>query len=112
MEAQRDKVDYVLAWDKICKLPKLLWREMGIAYTSSLIGKPYKMDELTATRKRTTFARVCVRIAANQKLLTKVPIRVGSRVINLEVEYGKVPLSCQFCSRFGHATNNCLAKKT
>lgn len=84
---------------------------MGIAYAVSLIGKPFKMDKLTANWKRKTFARVFVPIAAKQKLATKVPIRVGGKVINLEVEFDQAPELCTVCNRFDHATSKCSVRK-
>ncbi|KAF5182809.1 zinc ion binding / nucleic acid binding protein [Thalictrum thalictroides] len=110
IEAQRDYITSVPIWAKILDLPKELWTDDGISYAASLIGNPKCMDELTAKRKRLSFARVCVEVDVSRELPKTISLKIGQKFYICKVEYPWIPLSCSKCKRFGHSDKKCHSK--
>ena len=65
------------------------------------------MDRITASRRRITYARVCVEVSGALDLIEKFAIETedgngNSTLLDIDVEYQWKPTRCSKCSTFGH----------
>ena len=94
-------------WVNIYGVPLELWNPKGISFITSYIGKPLRVDRVTASRRRITYARVCVEVSGDLDLIDKFTIETedgqgNTSLLDIDVEYQWKPLRCSSCSTFGH----------
>ncbi|KAF9624494.1 hypothetical protein IFM89_011537 [Coptis chinensis] len=87
-----------------------LWADEGLGYVASLIGEPLNMDEANRARTQLSFAKICVVVLVDYSFKTSIPVKMGEKVIDLQLEYPWIPVSCSNCKLYGHKANNCPAK--
>ena len=97
-------------WVNLYGIPLELWNPKGISFIASYIGKPLRVDRMTASRRRITYARVCVEVSGDKELIDKFAIETdsgngGTTLLDIEVEYQWKPSRCSICSTFGHDCN-------
>ena len=96
----------------IYNIPLEYWNPEGLGYIESVISKPLHVHQMTATWRRLSFARLCIEVSAEFKLLKEFDIEFidptsgEPTMINLKVEYQWNPIRCAKCRKFGH---NCAA---
>ena len=91
------------------------WTEAGLSRLASAIGIPLYADHATESRKRISFARVCVEIEATRPLIDEFTLDILSQEdptkiadsIPIRVTYQWKPQVCTYCKLFGHLTENC-----
>ena len=84
-----------------------LWNLKGISFIASYIGKPLHVDRMTASRRRISYARVCVEVRGDLNLIDKFAIETNdgkgnTTLLDIDVEYQWRPSRCSSCSTFGH----------
>ena len=74
-----------------------------------MIGKPLHVDKTTASRRRITYARICIEVDASEEWITDFELEssYGKPPISVKVEYQWTPSRCSECKCFGH---NCQVK--
>ena len=99
---------------KLHNIPLQYWIDEGISYIASAVGKPLYADSLTATRKRISYARVCVEINAKCDLIESFDLLLDRSddsgnpiLVTIGVEFQWKPKVCLSCKTFGHAQSNC-----
>lgn len=55
-------------WVKLHGVPLEYWTPVGLSHIASAVGKPLHTDKLTASKKRISFARICVEVEASKEL--------------------------------------------
>ncbi|GKA27785.1 RNA-directed DNA polymerase, eukaryota, reverse transcriptase zinc-binding domain protein [Tanacetum coccineum] len=110
-------------WIRLLNVPLEAWNVNGISAISSRLGRPIKIDQITAKMckegsGRLGFARVLVEINAEKPFLDSVEINYvdGEKNVKkskwVKVEYSWKPNRCSHCSVFGHLTQNCRVKNS
>ena len=104
---QKDSISRIPIWVNLKYIPLELWTVEGLSIIASRIGKPLHVDRMTASRKRIPYARICIEVNAEYQLIRQFDIEFinayGSpKIINVAVEYQKIPLRCDKCKSFGH----------
>ncbi|GJT55299.1 RNA-directed DNA polymerase, eukaryota, reverse transcriptase zinc-binding domain protein [Tanacetum coccineum] len=105
-------------WAKMKNIALEAWTKDGISALASSLGKPIRMDNVTAQacttgRERADFARVLVEFEAKKGFKEHIDIQYRSKdnvVIGtkkVEVEYQWKPDICSHCMVFGHKERTC-----
>lgn len=94
-------------WIRMEGLPLEFWSPKLLLPLVSCIGKPLKVDALTATKERTEFARICVEINLQTPLIHKIWIDRGSCSYFQKIQYENLPMVCFRCKSIGHLTKDC-----
>ena len=103
---------------KFRNVPTEYWTEEGLSIVASAVGRPLYSDAFTSSMERIDYARVCVMISVNAKLLNHIFMFLPSAngeyngTCKVEVEYEWKPAVCGKCNSFGHVDGDCpLMKK-
>ncbi|XP_020683864.1 uncharacterized protein LOC110100617 [Dendrobium catenatum] len=91
-----------LVWVRFPCLPLYCWDEDNIARIASCLGTPMYIDGNTFRWSKWEFARVCVRIDLEKKLLNGVWVDGSAGRFFQWVEYEKIDLLCYQCGRVCH----------
>ncbi|KAI0519721.1 hypothetical protein KFK09_007180 [Dendrobium nobile] len=87
--------------------PVWCWDEDNIARIASCLGTPMYIDGNTCRWSKGEFARVCVRIDLEKKLLNGVWVDGSAGRFFQRVEYEKIELLSYQCGRVGHNREIC-----
>jgi len=90
---------------KFHDLPSEYWTEDGLSYVASMIGKPLHVDRMMENRQRLAFSRIFIVITASEEILYCFSIEDavgGGELVDVHVEYQRIPEKCGQCSIFGH----------
>ncbi|KAK7243905.1 hypothetical protein RIF29_38718 [Crotalaria pallida] len=98
----------IAVWVRLPNLPIELYNPRFLWKVGRKIGTMLKVDSLTSLHSRGKFARICVEIDLNKKLIPQV--KVCGSVINLE--YEGLHLICFNCGKYGHKMDSCTEIKT
>lgn len=107
MDVQNFSESKIPIWVKFFNVPFEFWTAKGLSYVASSIGKPLYLDQVTRTRCRLDFARICVEVDTKDVLPEEVYLRVGNVEHCIIVEYPWKPKKCASCNLFGHSSNAC-----
>ncbi|KAL6581539.1 hypothetical protein OROMI_007462 [Orobanche minor] len=100
-------------WVKFRNIPTEYWTEDGLSIVASAVGRPLYPDAITSSMERIDYARVCVMISVNDKLLDNffmfLPSANGeyNGTCQVVVEYEWKPAICGKCNSFGHVDKDC-----
>ncbi|KAI0529109.1 hypothetical protein KFK09_001656 [Dendrobium nobile] len=94
-------------WIRLPCLPLYCWDEDSIARIASCFGSPMYVDGNTFWWSKREFARVCVRIDLEKKLLNGTWVEGSAGRFFQRVEYEKIDLMCYQCGRVGHDKKTC-----
>ncbi|XP_028797046.1 uncharacterized protein LOC114752466 [Neltuma alba] len=106
-KVRNEKIQKVTVW---VRLPGLLGDYYDRKFFYNLgnkIGTAIKVDEMTLTRARTMYARMCVEVDLNAPLLPSYSVDGNE----LKIEYECLQQICFFCGKFGHSSEHCPLKK-
>ncbi|KAI0513437.1 hypothetical protein KFK09_009458 [Dendrobium nobile] len=104
---KREEFTSVPIWIKILDLPLCCWTPTGISKIATKIGISLAVDDLTATKSRLTYARVCVQVDTTATYPEFIPILVEGKIFNLKILYEWKPTPCEHCSSLIHVTSEC-----
>jgi len=109
----KDSRSTIPVWVNFFYLPMELWGPEGLNRVASAIGKPLQVDRMTATKRRISYARVCIDMSAENEPIEELTVqfnnpKTGNReAVNVKVQYQWTPTRCAKCKSFGH---NCEKK--
>ncbi|XVF43773.1 hypothetical protein PTKIN_Ptkin02bG0067200 [Pterospermum kingtungense] len=80
----------------------------ALSHIASVIGIPLYMDQITATCKQLSYAKVCVEIGMDKEIPSSVKIvmKHGS-IVPIATEVPRYPQKCKGCNIFGHNEKTC-----
>ena len=115
LRLDKKDVQSIPIWINLYGIPLELWNPKGISFIASYIGKPLCVDRMTASRRRITYARVCVEVSGDLDLIDKFAIEMAAgenetSLLDIAVEYQWMPIRCAKCSMFGHNCNKVASK--
>lgn len=99
-------------WVSLPQLPDHFFSKSSLFSLRSLVGKPMKIDVVTATVDRPSVARVCVEMDLVKKFPLRVWIGSGFSGYWQNVVYEKVPSYCTKCYKQGHSNSSCKMGET
>ncbi|XP_028797074.1 uncharacterized protein LOC114752509 [Neltuma alba] len=102
----QEKIQRVALWVRLPGLPGEYYNKKNFYNLGNKIGKAIKVDEMTLTRARTMYARMCVEVDLASTLLLAYTVHGNS----LKIEYKGLHLICVCCGKFGHESNCCPVK--
>ena len=109
----KESQNTVPVWVNFFYLPMELWGPEGLSRVASAIGKPLQVDRMTATKRRISYARVCIEMSAENDPIDELTVqfnnpKTGKReAVNVRIQYQWTPVRCVKCKTFGH---NCEKK--
>ncbi|KAJ8618165.1 hypothetical protein MRB53_014351 [Persea americana] len=93
-------------WICLKGIPYHCWSNDILLSIAGSIGKPLCLDEITASQKMLSFARVLVNLDVAKPNLTSVMVDLeGDGVVEVEVLYENIP--CPNCLSAGHLSSKC-----
>nr|KYP39534.1 LINE-1 reverse transcriptase isogeny [Cajanus cajan] len=93
----------IAAWIRIPGLPIELFNDRFLWRVGSKLGTMLKIDKLTSIQSRGRFARICVEIDLQKKLVSQ--INVLGHILRLE--YEGLHSICFTCGKYGHKQQSC-----
>ncbi|XP_028768657.1 uncharacterized protein LOC114726246 [Neltuma alba] len=102
-----EKIQKVTVWVRLPGLPGDYYDRKFFYNLGNKIGTAIRVDEMTLSRARTMYARMCVEVDLNAPLLGSYTID-GNR---LKIEYEGLQIICYHCGRFGHDHDHCPSKQ-
>ena len=104
----KEDVYKVPVWIRLYHVPIEYWTAKGLSFVASAVGCPLHADYITLSRKRLSYARVCVEIDAKEALIEEFDFQCSNgRWIPVKVDYEWVPQKCVTCGVFGHTLHSC-----
>ena len=105
LKLDKEEVHSIPIWVNFYGIPLELWNPKGISFIASFIGKPLRVDDITASRRRITYARVCIEVRGDQDLIEKFAFETkndngAKNLVNIKVKYQWFPFRCSTCSIF------------
>ncbi|XP_020217579.1 uncharacterized protein LOC109801023 [Cajanus cajan] len=97
----------IAAWVRIPGLPIELFNDRFLWRVASKLGTMLKIDKLTLIQSRGRFARICVEIDLQKKLVAQ--INVLGHILKLE--YEGLHSICFNCGIYGHKQDHCPHSK-
>nr|GEU61976.1 hypothetical protein [Tanacetum cinerariifolium] len=118
LDTSLDFTPTIHVWAKIRDVPLEAWTKEGISALASSLGKPIRMDKITAqkckdVKGRVEYARVLVEFDVDKGFKEEICIQYMSKdnVIRgtkkVKVEYVWKPHICSQCKVFGHRDEKC-----
>src|SRR5436190_22347069 len=87
----REVLSSLPLWIRLPSLPLKLWSKKAISEICSAIGRPIKLDALTAKNERLLYARAFVEISAATPPPASINIFIEGKEITLPIEYEWIP---------------------
>ena len=105
---EKNRISKIPLWVHFYNIPLEYWTQEGLSYIASMIGKPLYVDKTIASRRRITYARICIEVDASDEWIYEFVLESndGKQPISVKVEYQWTPTRCSECKCFGH---NCQA---
>ena len=96
-------------WCNVIAVPIHLFEVSALFAIGYLLGNPILIDHDTVTKKRLSFARICVEIDISKPPTEEVVLDILGKESVLKVKWEKIPLYCRDCKHVGHSSRNCHA---
>ncbi|KAG6476320.1 hypothetical protein ZIOFF_065559 [Zingiber officinale] len=96
-------------WVHFPDLPIHMFEKSSLFSAASIIGKPIKIDEVTADGSRLFMASVCIEIDLLKLKVEDFWIGIRDEKRLQRVVYEKHPVYCVQCSHLGHSEEDCYA---
>ncbi|XP_028785492.1 uncharacterized protein LOC114741406 [Neltuma alba] len=101
-----EKIQKVAIWVRLPGLPRDYYDRKFFYNLGNRIGTAIKVGEMTLTKARTMYARMCVEVDLKAPLLLAYSVDGKNR----KIEYEGLQLICFNCGRFGHDAEHCPLK--
>jgi hypothetical protein len=108
LSLSQEELRNIPLWAKIHNLPFELWTSKGLSFVASALGIPLHADHVTLTRKRLSYARVCVEVDATKDVVRDFDVKCSNgEWKTIHVNYEWLPSRCNVCKVFGHDSSKC-----
>jgi hypothetical protein len=85
------------------------WVEDVFRGIASTFGELLSMDPVTVSRKRLTYARICVGVVQGTDMPDTINLQSKLGVWQQKIEYESIPFACFRCKKSGHWAKQCPA---
>ncbi|KAJ8630519.1 hypothetical protein MRB53_023842 [Persea americana] len=93
-------------WIRLRGLPFHCWSSDILMSIASTIGKPLRLDEITATQRILSFARILVNLDVATPCPKFISVDLeGDGMVEVEIQYDNIP--CSECLSAGHLSDKC-----
>ena len=96
-------------WCNLVGLPIHLFEKSTLFAIGGLPGTPIQVDYATFSKKRLSFARICIEIDISKAPLEEIVIDIQGREFYQKVIWDRIPHYCQVCRHVGHSREACYA---
>jgi len=104
----KEEMQKITLWVKLFGVPLEYWTAQGLSHLASAVGKPLYTDSMTASRRRISYARVCVEVDAAKNWIKEFYLLTeNGKWMTVFVEYDWIPSICSSCKVFGHSSAAC-----
>ncbi|KAK1305447.1 hypothetical protein QJS10_CPB11g02392 [Acorus calamus] len=103
--------DLVPVWLRLHNLTYDLFSPDILLSIGNGIGKPIRIDEFSLTRRRLSYARVCVEMDPRAPLTYELDVLTSAGVQAITIEYENLPHPCSLCNKVGHPANGCPSQR-
>ena len=104
----QEDVFKVPVWIRLFNVPFEYWTSKGLSYIASAVGCPLHADHITLTRKRLSYARVCVELDARDELVRDFDFQCSNGMwTKVAVDFEWLPIKCSKYGVFGHSLSSC-----
>lgn len=104
----KEDMVFLPSWVQIYGLPADCWTVPALSKIASVVGKPIHTDQLTISKKGSTYARVLVEIDAKKTRIWDYPVILPTGVSTVvKFKYEMDPKFCSTCNSLGHLTGQC-----
>ncbi|KAE8682295.1 DNA polymerase eta, putative isoform 3 [Hibiscus syriacus] len=105
------RLDFDLArlpiWLHLFNVPLELYNQADLSYIFSTLGTPISMDNITASKTRLYYAKVCVEIGVKEEILKLIKVELANgQTTNIYVKIPWLASRCSKCISFGHSDKN------
>ncbi|VFQ62433.1 unnamed protein product [Cuscuta campestris] len=98
-------------WAQLPDLELKYWSLSGLSKIGSLLGKPIRTDNATATKTKMEYARMQVAVAMNQQFPDKILFAdENKRLITQKIKCEWCPVTYTHCKGLRHTQNTCRRK--
>ncbi|XP_059658623.1 uncharacterized protein LOC132304941 [Cornus florida] len=112
MVLNQDSYRFIPLWIKFYNILFEFWTAKGFSYVISAVGRPLFANKLIETKKRLSYARLCVEVDATKPFIEDFLLEAEDGVwIDIKVEFQWKPMVCSSCQCFGHLDSRCPVKK-
>ncbi|KAK1325155.1 hypothetical protein QJS10_CPA01g00001 [Acorus calamus] len=102
--------ELVPVWLRLHRLTYDLFSPDLLLSIGNGIGRPLRIDEYSLSRKRLSYARVCVEINPRDPPIYELDVITTGGIQTVEIEYENLPVPCSVCNSAGHPTVACPRK--
>uniref|UniRef100_A0A1J3HYR0 DUF4283 domain-containing protein n=1 Tax=Noccaea caerulescens TaxID=107243 RepID=A0A1J3HYR0_NOCCA len=89
-------------------VPYLLFNKQSLRRIATTIGKPVSLAPETERKENFEVAKINIRVDLTKTLPSEIVTGFTSgREVLVKVSYPWLPLKCEDCAKYGHATGNC-----
>ncbi|KAF7120978.1 hypothetical protein RHSIM_Rhsim13G0137500 [Rhododendron simsii] len=110
MQLVKEQMARVPIWAQFYNVPLVLWNEGGLSHLASAVGVPLYADDLTESRQRLSYAKICVEVDVGSELPDTVVVECTGEQVTVGVRYPWKPVKCLECHLFGHNADHCGSK--
>lgn len=104
----KDDMMTLPSWIQIFGLPADCWTVPALSKIASVVGKPIHTDQLTISKKGSTYARVLVEIDAKKDRVWECPVMLPTgKMTVVKFKYELDPKFCGKCNSLGHTIDLC-----
>ncbi|GFZ12804.1 hypothetical protein Acr_23g0011890 [Actinidia rufa] len=99
-------------WVQLRNVPLTLWNPIIFGMICSRLGRPIRMDRLTTSKERITYARCLAEVDMAKELVYSVMLNLDDKGEHeRRVYYENLLRYCPQCKKVGHTKENCKAKQ-
>ncbi|WOL13471.1 hypothetical protein Cni_G22241 [Canna indica] len=104
-------ISVIPVWIQLPVLPLEFMHELILPQIATAIGKPVKIDDVTLSRKRGKFARICILLDIKKPIQQGIWVETEKEFIFQSIAYENLPKLCFSCGKVGHYEQECEVER-
>ncbi|GAV88220.1 DUF4283 domain-containing protein [Cephalotus follicularis] len=108
MSLKLEDCNSIPIWVKLSKIPVHFWKNVGLSFIRSVLGKPFNMDTPIASMVVLSYTRVCIDMPVSNMFPGSILLEMEDGTTTLvEVECPWKLVACTLCRVFDHLNKSC-----